>query len=411
MGCDNKAIKLFIFFGALFCDWFAYFYQTLANIYRLCYLFTGFYNRMRIGILKEIEDSRVALAPDVASLLIKEGHEIFIESGAGETAFFNDEAYKNVGGNIGENANEVLSIIDLIVSLNPIEESLWKSLKPGAIMISCFQPYVDHTLTDKLQKESFTVFSLDMIPRTTLAQSMDVLSSMASIAGYRAVLEAAEHLPRYYPMLSSAAGTVAPARVLVIGAGVAGLQAIATSKRLGAIVEVFDTRAASKEEVQSLGAKFIEVEGAKDDKSAGGYAVEQTEEYKQKQLELIAEKASKADVIITTAQVRGPKAPILITKEVVEQMRPGSVIVDLAASTGGNCELTINNKVIRHHDVTIVGNSNLAAKVSVNASQMFGKNVFNFLKPMIKEGKFAPDWENIIVKESCIAKPVGAAIS
>ncbi|MFY0605901.1 MAG: Re/Si-specific NAD(P)(+) transhydrogenase subunit alpha [Cyclobacteriaceae bacterium] len=360
---------------------------------------------MKIGILKETEDSRVAISPDVVGLFVKEGHEILAESGAGDDAYFDDDSYQNAGAQIFKSAVEVLSQAELIVTLSPLDAALWKTLKSGAIMISCFQPYVDSTITDLLQKESFTVFSMDMIPRTTLAQSMDVLSSMASIAGYRAVLEAAEYLPRYFPMLSSAAGTVAPSKVLVLGAGVAGLQAIATAKRLGAIVEAFDTRAASKEEVNSLGAKFVEVEGAKDDKGAGGYAVEQTEEYKQKQRALIAEKAAKADVIISTAQVRGPKAPLLITKEVVEKMQAGSVIVDLAASTGGNCELTKNNQVIKHKGVTIIGNSNLASKVSSNASQMFGKNVFNFLKPMINEGAFAPDWDNVIVKESCIARP------
>lgn len=359
---------------------------------------------MRIGIINEPKDARVALGPDVAKLFIESGNEILLESGAGVTAFFTDDAYKSNGASIAESQDEVLENSDLLITLQPLDEKLLGKLKSDVILVSMFQPYVDSSTKVKLQEKGITAFSLDMIPRTTLAQSMDVLSSMASIAGYRAVLEAANYLPRYFPMLSSAAGTVAPSKVLVLGAGVAGLQAIATAKRLGAVVDAFDTRAAAKEEVQSLGAKFVEVEGATDDRGAGGYAVEQTEEYKQKQRELIAQKASMADVIVTTAQVRGPKAPILITKEVVENMKPGSVIVDIAASTGGNCELTQNGKVIVHNNVTIIGDSNLASKVSLNATQMFGKNVYNFLNTMIKDGKFDPDWENVIIKESCISK-------
>jgi len=358
---------------------------------------------MLIGILKE-NDRRVALGPDVAKLFIEAGNEVIVETGAGESAWFDDKDYEAINAKISS-SDDVLKSADIIVTLWPIEEKSWSKLKKDAILVSNFAPYVDATLKDKLQDQSFTAFSMDMIPRTTLAQSMDVLSSMASIAGYQAVLEAASALPRYLPMLSTAAGTVAPAKILVLGAGVAGLQAIATAKRLGGKVEAFDTRAAAKEEVESLGAKFVEVEGATDDKGAGGYGVEQTEDYKNRQKALIAERTASSDIIITTAQVRGPKAPVLITKEMVESMKPGSVIVDLAASTGGNCELTENNKTVVHNHVTIIGDSNLAAKVGLNATQLFGKNVFNFLKIMIKEGQFEPDWENVIIKESCIARP------
>ncbi len=237
-----------------------------------------------------------------------------------------------------------------------------------------------------------------------VAQIIEKLSSMASIAGYRAVLEAANNLPRYFPMLTTAAGTIPPAKVLVLGAGVAGLQAIATAKRIGGVVEAFDTRLAAKEEVESLGAKFVMVEGATDDKDAGGYAVEQTEEYKQKQQVLIQEKAIKSDVVITTAQLRGKPAPLLIKKETVESMKPGSVIVDLASSTGGNCELTEDNKIIVKHEVTIIGNSDLAQQVSMHASQLYAKNIFNFLKVLIsEEGTLNLDMENEILKSSCIA--------
>lgn len=360
---------------------------------------------MRIGIINEQDEPRVAVSPEVTHQFINTGNEVLIETKAGLEAFFSDQLYTESGATILNTTSEVLAQSDLIISLRPIEEKLWQYIKSGAIMVSLFAPYVDDTLPNKLKGESYTIFSLDMIPRTTQAQTMDVLSSMASIAGYRAVIEAANYLPRYFPMLSSAAGTVAPSKVLVLGAGVAGLQAIATARRLGAVVSAFDTRAAAKEEVQSLGAKFVEVEGAKDDKSAGGYGVEQTDEYKQRQQALIQERAAQSNVIIATAQVRGPKAPLLITKATVENMQPGSVIVDLAASTGGNCELTQDKEVIHHHGVTIIGDSNLAGKVATHASQMFAKNVFNFINPMLKEGKFEPDWENRIVKESCLVNP------
>ncbi len=359
---------------------------------------------MVIGIIKE-EDQRAALSPDVVKQFVNAGNEVLVEQGTGETVWFGDSDYQNVGAKVASTADEVFKSVDVLVSLWPLSEEQWTKLKSEAVLVSNFSPYVDSTIPDMLQQLDFTVFSMDMIPRTTLAQSMDVLSSMASIAGYQAVLEAAQVLPRYFPMLSTAAGTVAPAKVLVLGAGVAGLQAIATAKRLGARVEAFDTRAAAKQEVESLGAKFVEVEGATDDTSAGGYGVDQTDEYKSKQRATIAEKAASSDVIITTAQVRGPKAPLLITRKMVEGMKPGSVIVDLAASTGGNCELTENARTVRHNNVTIIGDSNLAAKVSLNATQLFSKNVYNFLNIMITEGRFEPDWDNVIIKESCIARP------
>ena len=244
---------------------------------------------------------------------------------------------------------------------------------------------------------------MDMIPRTTRAQSMDVLSSQANIAGYRAVLLASTLYPRYFPMFMTAAGSIPPAKVLILGAGVAGLQAIATAKRLGAVIEVFDTRPAVKEEVMSLGAKFVEVEGAADATKAGGYAVEQTEEYKQKQQQRIAESVAKADVIITTAQIPGKKAPILITEAMLDTMKNGSVIIDLASATGGNTPFTKNNETIVHNGVTIVGNSNLPSGMPFDASKMYGKNVLNFLQLIItKEGTINLNFEDDIVKGCCI---------
>jgi NAD(P) transhydrogenase subunit alpha len=251
--------------------------------------------------------------------------------------------------------------------------------------------------------KGITTFSLDMLPRTTRAQSMDVLSSQANIAGYKAVLEAANLYGRYFPMFMTAAGSIAPAKVLILGAGVAGLQAIATAKRLGAVVEVFDTRPAVKEEVMSLGAKFVGVEGAADASKAGGYAVEQSEEFLQRQKAKIAESIAKADIVITTAQIPGKKAPILITEEMINAMRNGSVIIDIAAATGGNTPVTKNNETIVYNGVSIVGNSNLQATLPSDASKLYGKNILNFLQLIItKEGTINLNWDDDLVKGSCI---------
>lgn len=357
---------------------------------------------MRIGILKETTDKRVALVPEVVKKLEDEKNEVCVEEGAGAAAFYNDWDYQQVKARI-EKRKEVIKDGDLFVTVQPLPDSELKNLKPGTVVISLFEPFANKDIAPKLAKHPITAFSLDMIPRITLAQTMDVLSSMQSTAGYLAVIEAARHLPRYFPMITSAAGTIPPAKVLILGAGVAGLQAVATGRRLGGVVEVFDTRAAVKEQVESLGAKFVEVEGATDDAAAGGYAVEQSDEYKKRQADKIHEKAIAADVIITTAQLRGKPAPLLIHKDTVNEMKPGSVIVDLAASTGGNCELTEDNKVVSKYGVTIVGNSNLAENMPMHASQLFSKNVHNFLKVLIKEGELNLDWENEILKSSCIA--------
>ncbi|MEZ4686686.1 MAG: NAD(P) transhydrogenase subunit alpha, partial [Bacteroidia bacterium] len=260
----------------------------------------------------------------------------------------------------------------------------------------------NHDEVKAWQASGASVFSLDMVPRTTKAQAMDVLSSMATAAGYKAILSAASHLPKFFPMFMTAAGTVPPAKVLVLGAGVAGLQAIATARRLGAVVHAFDVRTAAKEEVLSLGAKFVEVEGAKDDAAAGGYAVEQSEEYQRRQNELVQEFASKSDVVICTAQIPGRRAPVLITEDTVKKMIPGSVIVDLAASTGGNCALTENDSIIQTHGVTIVGDSNLPASIPLDASKMYGKNLINFFKESLQEGAISFDFENEILQGACI---------
>ncbi|NUN99125.1 MAG: Re/Si-specific NAD(P)(+) transhydrogenase subunit alpha [Saprospiraceae bacterium] len=357
---------------------------------------------MQIGILKEKQDNRVAIVPDGLPKIKALGVELLVETSAGAGAMYDDDAYAAEARLLSREA--VLEQADLLISINPPDEAELSRLKEGTVLISQFQPFLYPEVVSKLQSLKLVAISLDMIPRTTLAQTMDVLSSMASIAGYKAVLEAARLLPRYFPMFITAAGSVRPAKVLVIGAGVAGLQAIATARRLGAAVEAFDTRTAAKEEVLSLGAKFVEVEGARDDSAAGGYAVQQTEEFLQRQRAEVQSRASKSDVIITTAQVRGGKAPMLIAKETVEQMRKGSVIIDLAASSGGNCELTQNNETIVYHGVQIVGNSNLAALMPQDASFLYSNNVLNLLKILVKDGAVNLDMENEIIRGSCITK-------
>jgi H+-translocating NAD(P) transhydrogenase subunit alpha len=355
---------------------------------------------MTLGLLREQHDPRVALTPANLSKLHTPGLQFLVERGAGASAFFADAAYAEAGAILASRA-EVLTQSDLLVSLHPLPVSEYRR---GVTAVAQFQPFVDADIAQALHNQGVTAFSLDMIPRTTLAQAMDVLSSMAGIAGYQAVLLGATRLSRYVPMMVTAAGTVKPAKVLVLGAGVAGLQAVATARRLGASVEAFDTRQAAKEEVESLGAKFVEVAGAVDDRGAGGYAVQQSEEYLARQRAEVQARAAKADLVICTAQVRGRKAPVLITADTVGQMRPGSVIVDLAASTGGNCELTQDQQTIDYQGVSIIGDSHLAARMPQDASTLLGNNITNFLRLLIgKDGSLAYDLANEIVRGSRIA--------
>ncbi|MCP3927885.1 MAG: Re/Si-specific NAD(P)(+) transhydrogenase subunit alpha [Bacteroidetes bacterium] len=357
---------------------------------------------MKLGIPKELNDRRVAIVPSTLPKFKALGLEILIEKGAGEKAMFSDEDFSEHARIVSR--EDLILESDILLSINPMTDEEMKKLKENTLIVSQFRPFFDKDVIDKLKGMKLRAFSLDMIPRTTLAQSMDVLSSMASVAGYKAVLVAAEHLPRYFPMMITAAGSIRPAKALILGAGVAGLQAIATARRLGAMVEAFDTRSAAKEEVKSLGAKFVEVEGAKEDTGAGGYAVEQSEEFLKRQREEVQKRAMKSDIIITTAQVRGRKAPLLVPKETVEGMTKGSVIVDLAASTGGNCELTKDNEVVNHKGVFIVGDSELSARMPQDASLMFSNNVLNFMKLYVKEGKLELNMEDEIISGSLITK-------
>lgn len=358
---------------------------------------------MLIGILKEPgNDPRVAMMPATVKLAKNLNTDIIIEKSAGEGAYVSDENYKEAGAEIDSREN-ILKKADLIVQFNPFTSDDIANAHENAHLIAMFQPYSNKELIEQIVTKGITAFSMDMIPRTSRAQTMDVLSSMGTIAGYKSVLIAAAELPKFFPMLTTAAGTIIPAKVLVLGAGVAGLMAIATARRMGGVVEAFDVRSAVKEEVQSLGAKFIEVEGAAEAAEAGGYAIEQSEDFLKKQQEKINEHAIKADIVITTAQIPGKKAPLLIPASVVEKMKKGSVIVDLAASSGGNCELTQNDKTINHNGIIISGYSNLPTTMPVDASGMYGKNVINFLKLIIKDGKLELNFEDDIVKGTCIA--------
>jgi H+-translocating NAD(P) transhydrogenase subunit alpha len=360
---------------------------------------------MIIGLLKEPEgERRVALLPEAVALLKKLNVQVIVEKSAGKAAFSDDPDYVAAGAEIAGKP-EVFSRSEVILKINPPDEGEIKTMKQEHVLLSVLNPLMDKELVKKLADTGITSFSLDIIPRTTRAQAMDILSSMATVNGYKAVLNAANTLPKFFPMFMTAAGTITPAKLLILGAGVAGLQAIATARKLGAVVEVFDVRAAVKEEVMGLGGKFVEVEGAMDDKAAGGYAVDQTEEFKKKQAAVIHEHAIKSDVIICTAQIPGKKAPLLLTGETVGAMKPGSVIIDIAASTGGNCELTRNNETLVHKGITIIGNSSFAVDMPVDASRMFGKNVINFVKLLVTpEGALNLDWNDDLVKGTCVTR-------
>ena len=357
---------------------------------------------MTIGVLKEpLPETRVSLLPEHVLLLKKINVEVLIESNAGEKAFALDEKYVEAGATI-VSRDEAFDKAGIVLSIHlPAETEM--DLLQSKIILGFYQPLYHVEFMKKLAEKKITVFSIDMIPRTTRAQSMDALSSQANIAGYKAVLLGANLFPRYFPMFMTAAGSIPPAKVLILGAGVAGLQAIATARRLGAVVEVFDTRPAVKEEVMSLGAKFIEVEGAADASKAGGYAVEQSEQFLQKQKEKIAASVARSDIIITTAQIFGKKAPVLITEEMISKMKNGSVIIDLAAATGGNTSVTKNDETVKYKGVSIVGDSNLPATMPFDASKMYGKNICNFLQLIIdKEGKLNLNLEDDLVKGTLI---------
>jgi NAD(P) transhydrogenase subunit alpha len=358
---------------------------------------------MIIGILKEPAfENRVSLIPEAAKNLIKLKAHILVETNAGSKAMADDAEYVEAGATIASR-EELMKQADILLSIQAPEKDFLSKLEKGKIVVSVFNPLADKNLVQFLKETELTVFSMDMIPRTTRGQAMDILSSMATVAGYKAVLDAANRLPNFFPMFMTAAGTIRPTKLLILGAGVAGLQALAIARKLGAVVEVFDVRSAVKEQVESLGGKFVEVEGAKEDAAAGGYAVEQDAEFLAKQKQLIHNHASKSNVIICTAQIPGKRAPLLITNETVKAMRKGSVIIDLAASTGGNCELTEDGLVVVKEGVTIVGNSSYPSEMPNDASRLYGNNLVNFLKLIIDDsGDLKLDFEDDIVKNTCV---------
>ncbi len=359
---------------------------------------------MKIGIPKEIYkgEKRVAIVPKIVTHLLKDGHEVFIEAGAGVKAYFPDVEYEQAGAVIVKDTQLLYSGIDVIMKIQPPQREEFEMMKNGSTYIGFLSSALTAEFFKLMNERCITSFAMEFIPRISRSQSMDALSSMACIAGYRAVLIAAQYLGKFFPLLMTAAGTIPPAKVLVVGAGVAGLQSIATARRLGARVEAFDTRPAVKEQVESLGAKFIEMELVKDAETTAGYAKEMTEEFIKKEREIIGDRVAQNHVVITTAQLFGKKAPILITEEMVKKMQEGSVIIDLAAEQGGNCEITEPGKNIYRHGVTICGVLNLPSSLPIDASAMYSRNITQFFKHLYNTDDRKLDFEDKITKSSCV---------
>jgi NAD(P) transhydrogenase subunit alpha len=360
---------------------------------------------VKLAVVRETRpgETRVAVVPEVASKLAATGVDLVIESGAGAAARFPDTAYEQAGATVVPDASRALQGADMVAHVQPVSADEAALLPEGTSVVSFLQPAAAVDSVRALMGRKATVFSLDLLPRISRAQSMDALSSQATVSGYRAGLSAAEHLAKFFPMFMTAAGTVPPARVLVMGAGVAGLQAIATARRLGAIVRAYDVRAAAKEEVQSLGAHFVELE-LETQEGTGGYAREQSAEYLAKQRELLAAEVAAADVVITTAQIPGRKAPVLVTEEMVRGMGDGAVVIDMAADSGGNCELSVPGQDVAVGGVTVVGMTNPPATMPTHASFLFSRNIANFLGLVVSDGTLAPDFADEIVAGMCVVR-------
>jgi len=360
---------------------------------------------MNIVVLRENQqgESRVALMPEAVKKLVALQVTVQIENGAGIGAARNDDDYRNAGAELSGDRTALLESADVLAVVNRPSADDFARLKNGAVVIGFLRPLDEPAALQPAVARGITTFAVELIPRITRAQSMDALSSMATVAGYKAVIIGANRIPRMFPLLMTAAGTVPPARVLVLGAGVAGLQAIATARRLGAVVEGYDVRAAAGEQVKSLGATFLEVDlGGIKTEDAGGYAVELSDEAMNRGRALIAEHAKQADIIITTAQVPGRRAPLLITEEAVNGMKRGSLVIDLAGATGGNCALTKADEIVEHDGVTILAPTNLAATVPVHASQLYSRNITAFLTPLMKDGQLQLDMNDDVVGPSCV---------
>ncbi len=353
---------------------------------------------MKVGVPKEtaVNERRVALTPDVTARLVKAGVPVQIEPGAGTAASFADEAYRAAGATLGTGAT------DVVLKVQPPAAEEVARYAEGTVVVALFQPSAVREVVTQLAARKVTTFSLALLPRITRAQAMDVLSSQATVAGYKAVLMAAAATGRFFPMLVTAAGTLPPARVLVLGAGVAGLQAIATARRLGAVVSAFDVRPAVKEQVESLGAKFVAMEITEQAETKGGYAKELSEDTHRRELAFIAQQVKEADIVITTAAIPGKKAPVLISADAVRGMKPGSVIVDLAVETGGNCELAQPGRDVLENGVAILGPLNLASTLPFHASQMYARNISTFLLHLVKDGALALDFNDEIIRDTCV---------
>ena len=357
---------------------------------------------MNVSVPKEqaAGERRVALVPEVVERLVQSGPQVTVESGAGEAAHHPDSAYEEAGATIGDGFTG-----DVVAKVAPPSAEEIGRLGQDSVLIGFLAPLSAADTVRALADRGITSFAMEAIPRITRAQSMDALSSQATVSGYRAALMAAQELPRFFPMLTTAAGTIRPAKVLVLGAGVAGLQAIATARRLGAVVQAFDVRSAVKEQIESLGARFLELDmGLEDAEAAGGYARQLTDEEQQRQRELLAEEIGKMDAVISTAAVPGRRAPLLVTEQAVKNMSPGSVIVDLAAETGGNCELTEPGETVVKEDVIIAGPVNLAASMPDHASSLYARNVQSLLGLMAKEGELSLDFDDEVIAGACITR-------
>lgn len=365
---------------------------------------------IQIAVLKETQshEKRVAVTPDTVKKLIAMGCSVTIETQAGETASISDAAFTEAGAKITKNAAETLKNADILLKVQGPDDSELKSILPKTLVIGLLSPLGQPDKVKKLAAQGITAFSMELVPRITRAQSMDVLSSQSNLAGYKAVLDACEHYGRAFPMMMTAAGTIPPAKVFVMGAGVAGLQAIATARRLGAVVSATDVRPASKEQVQSLGGSFIAVEDDefKQAETAGGYAKEMSAEYKAKQAKLVEEHIAKQDIVITTALIPGRPAPKLITESMVKSMKKGSVIVDLAVETGGNCELSEAGKVVTKHGVTIIGHLNVPSRLAADTSALYAKNLLSLMTLLIDKDskKLAINWEDDIIKGIALSR-------
>lgn len=361
---------------------------------------------MIIAIPKEIlpGENRVACTPDVASKLIKIGYEVQLQKEAGLNAGFKDEQYEKAGAKIIENVEQLFSTADVVLKVQKPEQSEIQKLKKGSLLISFVYALHYPNIAKLCADSGIDLIAMEMVPRTTLAQKMDALSSQANIAGYKSVILAANHLGKIFPLMMTAAGTISPAKVVIMGAGVAGLQALGTAKRLGAVVEVSDIRPSAKEEVQSLGGKFIEVETTENMQDERGYAKEASEEFLKKQKELIFKHVTEADIVITTALVPGKKAPVLVTEEMVKNMRPGSVVLDMAVEFGGNCEVSEAGKTVKKYDVTIIGEPNLPSLVPTHASEMYSKNLLALIQHIGKNGQIELKAEDEIVKGCLITR-------